>query len=456
MSTALKRTARPTGSANADCVDWQTALAVAVGTSLLFMLGYGGVAQLTSLRDDIGTWYYDWERFIPFVPIMIVPYMSIDLLFVLAPFTCTDRKELRVLAQRLSAVVIAASICFLIYPLQLAVPRPQAEGFFGEIYNGFTRLDRPYNLCPSMHIALRTVLAAHFGKHCRGIMRIAMNLWFCLIGCSTLLLYQHHVIDVVGGFVLAVLVMYVFDGIQWRLSKTGGFRFATAYAAVAGALAIPVLWFPKLGWLTLWPAAACVIVAGGYAYFGPAIYRRVYGRLTWPAKLVLGPVLLGQWLSWKYYAKRSTPITPIVDGVCIGRYHSEREAKRLTDNGIAAVVDVCVAFDEPDAFRKVNRLELPILDLTAPTADQVDVAVDFIERNRERGVLVHCKAGYSRSAALVAVWLVRTGRAESPQAAFELLRAKRPQIVLRPEIRRMTNLTTPTMEEAQPCLASTI
>ncbi len=416
-------------------VSWTEATAVAVGTSMLFLVFYGVASYLTSLRSDVGTWYYEWERLIPFVPLMIVPYMSIDLFFFAAPFTCRDREELRVLAWRLAAVVVLAALCFLIYPLRLAVDRPVAEGFFGGIYNWFTALDRPYNLCPSMHIALRTVLAAHYGKHCRGWLRVGMNFWFFLIGCSTLLLYQHHVIDVVGGFVLAAIVMYVFDGLPWRLPKTGGGTYAQRYAAASILLAVPVIWAPKLGWLTLWPAASCAFIAVGYGWAGPAVYRRRDGRISWPARWVLGPVLAAQWLSWKYYSAKSANMDHVGEGVWIGRRLSEREARKAVDARIAAVIDVCSELNEPNSFRHIKRLELPILDLTAPTQDQLDVAVEFIEANRDRGVLVHCKAGYSRSAALVAAWLVRSGRVRSAEEAFAKLCSIRSQIVIRDEIR---------------------
>jgi len=437
-------------------VDWRPALMVAAGTSLPFLIGYGGASYLTSLRGDVGTWYYQWERFIPFVPLMIIPYMSIDLLFVAAPFLCRDRAELKVLAQRLAAVVIGATVCFLIYPLELAVPRPHAEGFFGGIYNWFTQLDRPYNLSPSMHIALRTVLAAHFARHSRGPLRFATHVWFCLIGCSTLLLYQHHVIDVVGGFVLATLVMYALDGQPWRLPKVGGQRFALLYAILAMTLAAPVAWIPKLGWLTLWPAVSCGLIALGYAWLGPAVYRRHDGAISWPARFALGPVLLGQWLSWRHYARRGSAVSQIADGVWIGRHTRDGELKHLVPDRIGAVVDVCVAFDEAASLRAVERLELPILDLTAPTAEQIDAAVAFIETHRRKGVLIHCKAGFSRSAALAAAWLVRSGRAASSTDAFELIRRKRPQLVIRPEIRHLPDDRPCFPPRSQPCPASTI
>ena len=419
---------------------------VAIGTSLLFMVLYSGTAYLTSLRSDVGTWYYRWERFIPFVPEMVVPYMSIDVFFFFAPFLCRDRKELRVLGWRLTAVIVIAALCFLIYPLKLAVDRPVAEGFFGAIYNWFTSVDRPYNLCPSMHIALRTVLAVHYGKHCGGWLRVLMNFWFFLIGCSTLLLYQHHVIDVAGGFMLALLVMYAFDGQPWKLPKVGGLRFAAMYGSAAILFALPVAAASKLGWLTIWPAVSCGLVAFGYAWAGPAVYRRHDGRLSWPARCVLGPVLAGQWLSWKHYARQSEKLDHVSDGVWIGRHLSDAEAREIVDTPINAVVDLCNAFNESLTLRELERLEMPILDLTAPNRQQLEQAIAFIERHRDRGVLVHCKAGYSRSAAIVAAWLVASGRAGSPEEAFEILQKARPQIVIRPEIRQVDfeSLSLPT------------
>ncbi|TWU50970.1 hypothetical protein Poly51_42630 [Rubripirellula tenax] len=426
------------GTVSHDRVSFADATKVALVTSALFLLLYGGASYVTSLRSDVGTWYYDWERWIPFVPIMIVPYMSIDLFFVAAPFLCRDRKELKVLALRLSAVVIAAAICFLLFPLQLAVERPIATGFFGGIYNWFTAMDRPYNLCPSMHIALRTVLAVHFAKHSPNrIVRVVSHFWFFLIGCSTLLLYQHHVIDVVGGFVLAVLVMYFIDGRAWKTPHKGGRGFAIGYAILALGFGLPIVWIPALGWLTLWPAIACAIVAVGYAWLGPSVYRREAGRISWAAKIVLGPVLAAQWLSWKYYARQSAMIDHVADGVWIGRHVTETEASDIVGKKVSAVIDVCNAFDEPESLRGITRLELPILDLTAPTRTQLDQAVAFILQHHHDGVLVHCKAGYSRSVAIVAAWLIQTERATSAEDAFTMIQSARPAVVIRPEVRRL-------------------
>jgi hypothetical protein len=101
------------------------AATISAALSLLFMIVYGGCNWITAHRSDVGTWYYSWESFIPFVPVMIIPYMSIDLFFVCGPFLCQSRNEFRVLAQRITFAILVAGACFLLIPLRFSAVRPQ-------------------------------------------------------------------------------------------------------------------------------------------------------------------------------------------------------------------------------------------------------------------------------------------------------------------------------------------
>src|SRR5260370_1334323 len=87
------------------------ALAASVGLSILFVAVYGWCNWITSQRNDVGTLYFGWERSIPFVPLMIVPYLSIDLFFVAAPFFCRNERELAVFSKRIVAAIIVAGTC---------------------------------------------------------------------------------------------------------------------------------------------------------------------------------------------------------------------------------------------------------------------------------------------------------------------------------------------------------
>jgi hypothetical protein len=60
--------------------------------------------------------------------------------------------------------------------------------------------------------------------------------------------------------------------------------------------------------------------------------------------------------------------------------------------------------------------------------------VRFIRQHSRAGaVYVHCKIGYSRTAAVVASYLLATDRARTPAGAIARLRRVRPSIVVRPE-----------------------
>src|SRR5688500_14143725 len=122
------------------------AFATSVGLSALFLVVYGWCNWFTSQRSDVGTIFFEWERFIPFVPLMIAPYMSIDLFFVAAPFICRSERELSTFAKRIAATIITAGTCFLLLPRRFAFERPQTGGIFGAIFDWFRGMDLPYNL----------------------------------------------------------------------------------------------------------------------------------------------------------------------------------------------------------------------------------------------------------------------------------------------------------------------
>jgi protein phosphatase len=50
-------------------------------------------------------------------------------------------------------------------------------------------------------------------------------------------------------------------------------------------------------------------------------------------------------------------------------------------------------------------------------------------------VYIHCKAGYSRTAAVAGAWLLSTGRARTAEEVVLMLKEVRPGMVVRPEVR---------------------
>jgi membrane-associated phospholipid phosphatase len=414
---------------------WKPAVASAV-LSALFMAVYGAINWLTTQRADVGMLFFEWERAIPFVPWLIVPYMSIDLFFVVAPFLCKSEEELKVFARRVVFAVLVAGVVFLLFPLKFAFARPAAEGWIGFLFNALTSFDEPFNLLPSQHITLRTILAATYARHAKGVWKSLAHVWFSLIGISTVLVYQHHVLDVVGGFMVAGLAFYLFSHAPRRLPFVPNYRIGFYYLGGFTVVATIVLVTGPWGAILIWPAVSLLIVAAGYFKFGPAVYRkRADGSIPLAAKLALGPVLIGQYLSLLFYKRQCRAYDEVSTNVWIGRKLSDREAGECVRSGVTAVLDLTAEFSEAEAFRGVKYLNIPILDLTAPTREQLRGMAVFIEEQSRNGVVyVHCKAGYSRSVAAVAAYLVASGACVSGSDAFEVVKAARPSVVIRPEI----------------------
>ncbi len=215
-STLAPEVRYTTGSSNIATADsprrpwWQAALWLALLGPTFFVV-YGWCNAFTSHRADVGSFFFEWERRIPFVPAMIVPYMSIDLFFAGSFFLCRDKVTLRTLALRILLAIGLSAAGFLLFPLRYGWPRPAVHGWFGALFAPLNAFDQPYNLCPSLHISLRAILWRVYGPATRAWPWLwgTAGTWFALIGLSTLLVYQHHIIDLVGGYLVAHLCFLV-------------------------------------------------------------------------------------------------------------------------------------------------------------------------------------------------------------------------------------------------------
>jgi len=411
------------------------AFAVSAGLSVLFLVVYSGCNWITGQRGQVRSFYFQWERAIPFVPFMILPYMSIDLFFVAAPFICRTDEELRIFSRRVIAAILIAGLCFLLFPLRFAFPRPHASGLLGGIFDWFRGMDSPFNLLPSLHAALLLLLVDLYARNLRGVLFFAAMLWFFLIGLSPLLTYQHHVIDIIGGFVLAGYCFYLFREPSLALPVVVNPRIGSYYVAGAVIVLLAGAIFWPWGVLLLWPTIALGIVASAYFGAGPIVFHKMKGKLPWSTRFVLAPCLLGQYLSLLYYRSQCRSWDEVTPRIWIGGKLAAHSANKALCAGVAAVLDLSAEFSEAKPFRKINYRNIAVLDLTAPTEAQLAEMGEFIGNNSRNGVVyVHCKIGYSRSAAAVAAYLIMSGKANTAEEAFTIIRRARPSIVIRPEV----------------------
>jgi protein phosphatase len=144
---------------------------------------------------------------------------------------------------------------------------------------------------------------------------------------------------------------------------------------------------------------------------------------------------LGQRLSRLYYRRQCAALDELTPRVWIGGVLSHREARAAARDGVTAVLDLTAEFSEPRPLRQLAYKNIPILDLTAPTPNQLEEILRFIEQESANGIVyVHCKIGYSRTAAVAAAWLLRSGIASTLPEAIDWVRRVRPCVVMRPEV----------------------
>src|SRR5437764_1890822 len=332
--------------------------------------------------------------------------------------------------------MIAAGICFLLFPLRFSFPPSHADGWPGALFDWFRGIDARYNLFPSLHAAFTLILIDIYFRHTRGFVRVATMIWFVLIALSPVLTYQHHVIDIVGGFVLAGYCFYLFHESSHAPPVVVNRRIGSYYAAGTAVVLILGAIFWPWGALLLWPAIALGIVAIAYFRAGPIVFRKTEGKLPWSTRFVLAPCLLGQYLSLLYYRSQCRSWDKVTPQIWIGGKLGCRSANKALCSGVSSVLDLSAEFSEAKAFRKIIYRNIPILDLTAPTQAQLVEMSKFIGNHSRNGaVYVHCKIGYSRSAAAVAAYLIVSGKAKTAEEAFAMIRRVRPSVVIRPEVR---------------------
>lgn len=403
---------------------WRLTLAGAA-----FILIYGACNQITAGRTVVGTWMWNWERHIPFVPEMVIPYWSLDLFFCGAFFLCTSRVELDLLTKRLLAVIILSGACFLLFPLKMGVDRPVPSGWTAPLFQALYHNDLPYNLAPSLHISLRSLIWVFYGAHLTGWLRKAGKVWFMLIGVSTLLIWQHHVIDVATGFLMGWFVTALIRDPRQPDTRTPSRKLACRYGAgaVVGA-ALSFLWFGFA-----WPAVAFGIVALAYITGRSSVLGKQNGCLSPSSEWCLLPYLAVAWLYQRKWLKAQPGWREISPGVFFGRKPSSREAAGLIAPGDLAILDLTAESNAPTAFRENGAyFNLPLLDLVPPAPGHIELALEFIDVQTQVGrrVYIQCQLGLQRSATIAAHWLVKAGHEKDLPAAIAAIRAAHPGVVL--------------------------
>jgi len=118
----------------------------------------------------------------------------------------------------------------------------------------------------------------------------------------------------------------------------------------------------------------------------------------------------------------------VLPGLWIGDLHSAKDASTLVANNVHSILTVMRGrFSTPDTF---FRHQIPLDDVEEADVLQhliPSITIIQAELDKGRGILVHCQAGSSRSATVVAAYLMYSQNVDT-STAIDLIRKVRPSV----------------------------
>ena len=159
-----------------------------------------------------------WDRHIPFWPSWVWVYLFP---YLLAPFLAASMSwgTLVWYLKRGIVLVLISVTIFAVLPTHTVRPNSVNEvgsGITAQLYHNMITIDGPAaNAVPSLHVSLTALLACALIRDYRRAWMVAL---ICigtgLVWLSTLLTWQHHLVDVATGALLGIALAY-----PWRAAN---------------------------------------------------------------------------------------------------------------------------------------------------------------------------------------------------------------------------------------------
>lgn len=243
----------------------QQAFALTVCT-VVFMAVYNLCTWYATSLNDLPSFTFDFEKSIPFIPLSIIPYMASGFFFCLVFFSCKNKHQLKILTWRMLFVTIIAGLFFVTVPLRFSLTKPDVSNSILNLPFSFLHtFDSPFNQSPSLHIAFAFIFWSVFKDLTKW--RTFLLIWLILLGISTLTTFQHHVIDLLTGAILAhvsfIIIPYRKNDPKYRSCWLANYYFISGWIFILAALLLDK-YFGSQGLVLFVPACGMMMI--GYYY----------------------------------------------------------------------------------------------------------------------------------------------------------------------------------------------
>jgi membrane-associated phospholipid phosphatase len=386
-------------------------LALLAINGVAFQLLYGACSVAAARAGVTRAIATPWDAAVPFVPWMLVPYMSSVPTLVLAFLLAPDRQSLRALSERGLLATALATLVFALWPLRMTTIDPlPASSLPALLARLLGMLDQPFNQWPSLHVAYCVVAWPALRDAVRPPAgRAAIAAWLALVVASTVLAHRHFLPDVAGGLALGALCRAVVPARRATPAVGLHYLVATLAALVLGLTLLPL-------WLGAWLAAGFARVALAYASEDVDFLRKRRGTFPAWVTVLMAPYLVGYRLTWHLVRWRERGCAPVVefgDGLWIGRRLAGDEVALLPPG--CAVIDLAAELSSTPSLR-AHATSFGLLDIVPPAPQRLAAILDAIDARRAAGqpVFVHCAMGYRRSREVALAWRARHATSSAP------------------------------------------
>lgn len=419
-----------------------------LATGILFFLLYGVCGYITGLRADVPSLYLNFEQGMPFIPSLIIPYMLCDLVFVYVFFLCTSKEELKLLTKRMVLFISISAGCFLLFPLQFAFSKPDIMSeplLIKWCFNVLAANDTVYNQAPSLHICFAMMFWSVVAKHIKnGLMKCLWGVFIFSIAVSTLLVYQHHIIDLV---LAALLMAIVFLGTTNKKTERNAYigRVYQLASALMFCIWYVIAYFSEkgseLGLYLLpifsWIGLCLYLVGNAYVNNKPSFIKvgsafnyindnnhnnhtttkttnynnyknsddgfisNAWSFINQSIRYVVyAPYIVGSYLNWQIFRNKKV----VKVGDCfIGSRLKKGDLQSFFKNQNGYVIDLTCELPESCGVKKSYKyVSMPMLDIASHKEDELRKIVEtinniLVQKKTDEFVYIHCLLGKSRS-----------------------------------------------------------
>ncbi|WP_339012568.1 phosphatase PAP2 family protein [Fusobacterium animalis] len=180
--------------------------------SIFFVIFYKGAEFYTYTVDNVPSYFMEWERNIPFLPVFMLPYMTSASFFLVTIFLEKNENSLKLLMKRAIFLTVVSTFIFVIFPMKFYFPKPEIDNqILKFLFYLLGKLDSNFNQCPSLHVSFAFLSVSVYCREVKSkFLKVFLSLWGFLLAISILFVYQHHFIDFIGGILIFLITCIIF------------------------------------------------------------------------------------------------------------------------------------------------------------------------------------------------------------------------------------------------------